>query len=98
MNGNSRRAIVALLLSLGFFVWAIQNAMSQRHRARQFTQQLDQLQEQSRTLKDEHRSLLLEYMTITGYAQLRDAVDMIGMREPKVGDGSMIFIAAEEVR
>lgn len=98
MNGISptaRRFRPALLLFLAcaFFAWALHHAMSQRHQVRKLTRQLDKMQIETRALKDERRSLALEYLTFTDYEKLRAAAADLGMREPETGDGSLLFIA-----
>ncbi len=90
------RSYLALFLGAAFFGAALQNAMEQRHGARQLTGELDSLQEESRALADERRSLSLEYMTVTDYENLRAAAAGLGMREPQIGDGSLLFFAGEK--
>lgn len=91
-----RRPRLVLFLAAAFFCAALQNAMEQRHRMRLLTGELDSLREESRALKDEKRSLLLEYMTVTDYEKLRSAAAGLGMREPEIGDGTLLFFAGEQ--
>ena len=93
MNSELLRPVLVLLFAAVFFVWTAQDAMSRRNQVRELTQHLDALQEQSRALQDEQRSVSLEYMTITGYAELRDAASILGMYEPDLGDDSLMFVS-----
>lgn len=90
-----RRPVPCLLACAAFFGMALQNAMEHRHRARQLTGELDALRQESRVLKDEKRSLFLEHMTVTEYEQLRAAAAGLGMREPEIGDGTLVFFTEE---
>ncbi|MGI9306636.1 MAG: cell division protein FtsL [Gammaproteobacteria bacterium] len=85
-----------LLAAVCFFCWALHGAITQRHRARLLTGQLDSLQAESRILQDERRSLFLEYITITDYEKLRAAAADLGMREPGMADGTLLFFPADE--
>ncbi|MGI9298679.1 MAG: cell division protein FtsL [Gammaproteobacteria bacterium] len=87
------RPALALFLACGFFAWALQYTMEQRHQVRKLTRQVDRMQIATRALKDERRSLALEYLTFTDYEKLRAAAADLGMREPDTGDGSLVFIA-----
>lgn len=87
-----RRAVLVLLLSAMFLAWSVQRVMSQRHEVRQLTQQAEATQTESRKLEYERRSLLLEYMTFTGYDNLREAAATLGLHEPTLSDGSLVFI------
>ena len=93
MSGARRlRPALALFLASGFFAWALQHAMAQRHQVRKLTRNLDVMQIENRALKDEKRSLSLEYLTFTDYAKLRAAAVALEMREPALGDGSLMFV------
>ncbi len=93
MSGGLLRPILVLFFAALFFVWTAQDAMSRRNQVRELTQHLDALQGQSRALQDEQRSVLLEYMTITGYVELRDAAAQLGMLEPDSDDDSLMFVS-----
>ena len=86
------RPLLTLLAAVCFFAWAVQQAATQRTQMQRQTHTLLNLQEQQRILRDERRSLFLEYVTATGYAQLRVAADDLRMREPRLEDGSLVFM------
>lgn len=92
MTARRLRPLLALLLACGFFAWSLQHTMAQRHEVRKLTRGLDRMQIDNRVLKDEKRSLSLEYLTITEYEKLSAAAAALKMREPAMEDGSLVFI------
>lgn len=86
------RPILALVLATGVFAWAMQNVMAQRHEVRKLTRAMDGIQIENRALRDELRSLSLEYLTFTDYEKLRAAAVELDMREPDMRDGSLVFV------
>lgn len=89
-----RRPLLTVLAAACFFAWAVQQVIVQRAKTQRLTHMLGTLQQQQRILQDERRSLFLEYVTATDYARLRAAASDLRMREPRLEDGSLVFIGS----
>ncbi|MGU9951237.1 MAG: cell division protein FtsL [Gammaproteobacteria bacterium WSBS_2016_MAG_OTU1] len=86
------RPLLVLVLSLLFVFHAIQNTIAQRHQTRTLTESLQTLEGKSRVLADERRGLFVEYNTLTDYRRLRAAAVELDLREPRLQDGSLLFL------
>ena len=81
-----------LLVFAGLAFAAAQLAMThQRHFMRVLTAERDNLRAEYRALLDENRNLQLEAQTLFNPMDLPQTARKLGMREPSVADGTLVF-------
>lgn len=78
--------MAALLLAL-----SAKSAIYQRHQTQLLNRQLESARQDNLVLRDELRSLQLEYASITDYEALHNTAKQLGMHEPNFRDGSLVF-------
>ncbi|MGI9338207.1 MAG: cell division protein FtsL [Gammaproteobacteria bacterium] len=89
MTKGGRLLIVAALAFA-----AAQLAMThQRHQNRVLMAERDNLRAEYRALLDENRNLKLEAQTLFNPMDLPQTARQLGMREPSVADGTLVFWA-----
>lgn len=95
-----KRRTVAMFLIFGAvaFCYSAVEAIRVRDEARKLTAELYDNRRQNARLRDESRSLELEYYTFADYGDIRARAEALGMREPSLEDGTMVYLAAEAGR
>lgn len=91
---------VAMFLLLGFaaFCFSAAEAMRVRDEVRKLTAKSYEVRQEGARLRDASRSLRLEYHTMTDYGKIREQARQLGMREPSVEDGTMVWLPAERTQ
>lgn len=88
MTAGGRLVVVAAAVFA-----AAQLAMThQRHITRELTAQRDNLRADYRALLDENRNLKLEAQILFNPMDIPQTARALGMREPSVADGSLVFL------
>ena len=82
-----------LILAAAVFVGAQLALTHQRHVIREMTAQRDNLRADYRALLDENRNLKLEAQILFNPMDLPQTARQLGMREPSVADGTLVFLA-----
>ena len=72
------------------FMWVVEL----RHEALQLTSQLSELRRVNQDLRDERRSLQLEYAAAVDYATVLEEARKLQMIEPSHDQGTLIFLSA----
>lgn len=82
-----------LMTAAAVFVLAQLALTHQRHDIREMTAKRDTLRAEHRALLDENRNLKLEAQTLFNPMDLPKTARQLGMREPSVADGTLVFLA-----
>ena len=91
-----KRADRWLLFAATAFI-ALQFALSQqRHELRLLVAQRDSLRDEHRELLDENRNLRLEKQALFNPMDLAGAAKTLGMREPSLADGTLVFLRGDK--
>ena len=68
-------------------------AVNVRHESRMLTRELAAERQREARLKDQRRSLMLEYHTFAQFSAVRSVAEEIGMRDPSAEEGTLVFLA-----
>lgn len=82
-----------LLLAAVLLALSAKSTIYQRHQTQQLNRQLESARQENLVLRDELRSLQLEYASITDYEALHTTAEMLKMHEPNFHEGNLVFLS-----
>lgn len=92
---SRNRVLLFFFAGLLAFCLSALEAIRARDDVRKLTAELYEARKEGDRLRDEHRSLSLEYETLADYGEIRARAEALGMREPSVRDGTLATLARE---
>ncbi len=87
--------VLLLVMGLAAFGSSILAIIDVRTEIQQLTANKNDLRWQLRRLEDERRNLHLEIATFTEYARVESTAIDLGMVEPSLDDGSLVYVSRQ---